>query len=59
MSSQVTPFRQIRAHLTPTTIIVYQGYNRELARAAVEHQKLDASPEFNNTRMTWIKPSWA
>jgi hypothetical protein len=25
----------------------------------VEHQRLDASPKFNITRMTWIKPSWA
>ncbi|KAH8706909.1 hypothetical protein GQ44DRAFT_716137 [Phaeosphaeriaceae sp. PMI808] len=59
MSKTPVPFRQIRAHYTPTTITVYQAYRSEIAKAAVEHQKLDASPHFSNTRMTWIKPSWA
>ncbi|OAL00630.1 ATP-dependent RNA helicase DHX8 [Phaeosphaeriaceae sp. SRC1lsM3a] len=51
--------RQIRAHHTSTTITVYQAYNAEIADAAIEQQKLDASPRFSTTRMTWIKPSWA
>lgn len=54
-----TPFRQIRARHDSTTITVYQAYNTAIAKAAVESQKLDASPKFSNTRMTWIKPSWA
>lgn len=59
MADQTIPFRQIRAHYTSTTITVYQAYNAEIADAAVEQQKLNASPKFNTTRMTWIKPSWA
>lgn len=55
----LTPYRQIRAAYTSTTIILYQAYNTDIATAAVEHQKLDASPRFSTSRMTWIKPSWA
>ncbi|ORX98745.1 ATP-dependent RNA helicase DHX8, partial [Clohesyomyces aquaticus] len=60
-SSPTTPirFRQIRAAYTPTTITVYQAYNKSIATAAVSSQKLDASPHFSLSRMTWIKPSWA
>ncbi|GKT48117.1 uncharacterized protein ColSpa_08298 [Colletotrichum spaethianum] len=53
------PFRQIRAHFDEETITVYQAYNSYIATAAVEAQRLDASPSFKLTRMTWIKPSWA
>ncbi|KAF2738114.1 hypothetical protein EJ04DRAFT_541532 [Polyplosphaeria fusca] len=53
------PFRQIRAQYDEKTITVYQAYNAEIASAAVQHQRLDASPAFKTTRMTWIKPSWA
>lgn len=52
------PFRQIRAHFDEETITVYQAYNSRIADAAVKAQKLNASPLFQNTRMTWIKPSW-
>lgn len=54
-----TPYRQIRAHYDAASITVYQAYNSEIAEAAVEHQRLDASPRFKTTRMTWVKPSWA
>lgn len=54
-----TPFRQVRADYDDETITVYQAYNRAIASAAVAKQKLNASPEFLTTRMTWIKPSWA
>lgn len=54
-----TPYRQIRALYTPTTITVYQAYKSAIATAAVAHQKLNASPSFRTTRMTWVKPSWA
>ena len=66
------PYRQIRALYTSSTpetendndndntiITVYQAYNTAIAKAAVTHQRLDASPKFRTTRMTWIKPSWA
>ncbi|GJC80302.1 hypothetical protein ColLi_03140 [Colletotrichum liriopes] len=53
------PFRQIRAHFDEQTITVYQAYNSTIATAAVAAQRLDASPSFKLTRMTWIKPSWA
>ncbi|KAJ4378136.1 hypothetical protein N0V83_000969 [Neocucurbitaria cava] len=57
--SHQIPHRQIRAHQTPSTITLYQAYNIAIATAAVTHQRLDASPKFSTTRMTWIKPSWA
>ncbi|KAK2060251.1 hypothetical protein LY76DRAFT_419668 [Colletotrichum caudatum] len=54
-----TPLRQIRALFDEESITVYQAYNSTIATAAVEFQRLDASPSFKTTRMTWIKPSWA
>ncbi|UQC79284.1 uncharacterized protein CLUP02_04763 [Colletotrichum lupini] len=51
--------KQIRAHFDDETITIYQAYNAAIAEAAVTAQKLDASPNFKLTRMTWIKPSWA
>ncbi|KAI4201659.1 MAG: hypothetical protein LQ350_003138 [Teloschistes chrysophthalmus] len=63
MSSSETqssmPYRQIRAHYDSETITVYQAYSVTIATAAVEAQKLNASPDFKPNRMTWIKPSWA
>ncbi|KAF2795942.1 hypothetical protein K505DRAFT_323722 [Melanomma pulvis-pyrius CBS 109.77] len=59
ISKPTTPFRQIRAHYDTQTITVYQAYSSEIASAAVEHQKLNASPAFSMGRMTWVKPSWA
>ncbi|KAF2111725.1 hypothetical protein BDV96DRAFT_176150 [Lophiotrema nucula] len=59
-SSSKTPYRQIRALYDSSTITVYQAYSAEIATAAVQHQKLDASPAYKTgSRMTWIKPSWA
>ncbi|KAK3688298.1 hypothetical protein B0T22DRAFT_459120 [Podospora appendiculata] len=55
-----TPYRQIRALYDDDTITVYQAYSNAIATAAVEKQKLNASPAFRTgSRMTWIKPSWA
>jgi hypothetical protein len=59
MANQAVPMRQIRAYYTSTTITVYQAYNAEIADTAIEQQKLDASPKFSTSRMTWVKPSWA
>ncbi len=58
-SRAAVPYRQIRASYDATTITVYQAYNREIASAAVAQQKINASPLFKLTRMTWIKASWA
>jgi hypothetical protein len=52
------PYRQIRAVFDDGTITVYQAYSASIAVAAVEKQKLNASPDFKLGRMTWIKPSW-
>lgn len=50
-------FREIRAVFDDEGTTVYQAFNAEIAKAAVETQKLDASPLYR-TRMSWIKPSW-
>lgn len=57
-TSQV-PYRQIRALYDETTITVYQAYKASIADAAVNTQRLNASPDFKPGRMTWVKPSWA
>ncbi|TDZ36689.1 hypothetical protein C8035_v005067 [Colletotrichum spinosum] len=54
----MVPFRQVRAAYDDDTITVYQAYNADIATAAVEKQRLNASPAFKLTRMTWVKPSW-
>ncbi|KAK0722007.1 ATP-dependent RNA helicase DHX8 [Lasiosphaeria miniovina] len=53
------PYREIRALFDDGTITVYQAYSGTIASAAVAAQRLNASPAFSTTRMTWIKPSWA
>jgi hypothetical protein len=50
----LTSFRQIRAHHDEQTITVYQAYSAEIAVAAVQHQKLNASRAFSVDRMTWV-----
>ena len=56
--SSAAQTREIRAVYDGETITVYQAYNKSIAYAAVEAQRLDASPLFKPSRMTWIKPSW-
>jgi len=58
MAPSKAPYRQIRAVYDDKTITVYQAYSDSIGKAAVKHQKLNASPDFKLTRMTWIKPSW-
>lgn len=53
------PYRQIRAAYDSNTIVFYQAYSSTIALPAVAAQKLNASPAFKPTRMTWLKPSWA
>jgi len=52
-------YRQVRAVYDEETITVYQAYQPKIASAAVEHQKLDASPLFNVERMTWSADFWS
>ncbi|KAJ0161051.1 hypothetical protein CTA2_6859 [Colletotrichum tanaceti] len=50
---------KIRAHFDEKTITVHQAYITTIAAAAAaEAQRLDASPSFKLTRMTWIEPNW-
>merc|ERR1719353_2039225 len=39
-------------------VFFYQAFNDRIADWAVEHQCF-GGPDFNPTRMTWIKPSFA
>ncbi|WP_326981568.1 DUF4291 domain-containing protein [Chryseobacterium sp. MYb264] len=47
---------EIRADYKNETLVVYQAYNKAIAKSAVENQKF-CSP-FSFARMTWIKPSF-
>jgi Domain of unknown function (DUF4291) len=55
-AENLTPFRQIRALQTETTITVYQAYPSDIADAALEANRFVAP--FKMNRMTWIKPSF-
>jgi len=52
----MTPYRQIRADYDRDSIVVYQAYREEIARAALSAGTF--VPPFSLTRMTWIKPSF-
>lgn len=47
-----------RGHWDDEGVYFYQAYNDEIADWAVQHQQF-GGPQFNPTRMTWIKPSFA
>lgn len=47
---------EIRADYNRDTIVVYQAYNKAIAKSAIENQKFSAP--FSFSRMTWIKPSF-
>ncbi|WIG59746.1 MAG: hypothetical protein OJF49_002493 [Ktedonobacterales bacterium] len=47
---------EIRADYDEKTIAVYQAYRREIALAAIQHNRF--VPPFSLNRMTWIKPSF-
>eukprot|EP01132_Coremiostelium_polycephalum_P002840 gene2840-3530_t len=48
---------QIRAIYNENTIRVYQAYNSEIAKSAVQNQTF-VSPPWKSERTTWIKPSF-
>jgi hypothetical protein len=52
----MTPYRQIRADYNGDSIVVYQAYREEIARAALRAGRF--VPPFSFNRMTWIKPSF-
>ena len=51
----------IIASYTDTAVLVYQAFNDEIADYAIQHQKFEGCPSYNDTRMTWIKSNflWA
>jgi len=50
--------KHILAQYTDDAILVYQAYNRTIAKHAVENQKFSGCIEFNPSRMTWIKTNF-
>jgi hypothetical protein len=48
--------REIRANYDERTLVVYQAYRSEIAKAAVKAGRF--VPPFSLERMTWIKPSF-
>jgi hypothetical protein len=48
--------REVRADYDETTLVVYQAYREDIARAAVAAQRFVAP--FSMNRMTWVKPSF-
>ncbi len=40
------------------SVVVYQAFNRGIAEYAVAHQRFAGCPNYNPTRMTWIKPGF-
>lgn len=56
MTIQERPFREVRAHFTSNSVVVYQAFSDEIADAALSAGTL-VSP-FRFDRMTWLKPSF-
>jgi len=48
--------RHILAHYDESSITVYQAYNAQIGRYAVQHQTFGG--EFSYSRMSWIKPNF-
>jgi hypothetical protein len=60
-SQKVWPGRGqiILAQFDDDYVVVYQGFNKKIADYAVANQRFVGCPEYNNTRMTWIKTNFA
>jgi len=50
--------KHIIGHYTNEGILVYQAYNREIAKYALEHQKFEGCKVYSESRMTWIKTNF-
>jgi hypothetical protein len=48
--------RHVLAQFDADTVVVYQAYNPEIGRYAVEHQRFGGPFSFN--RMSWVKPNF-
>ncbi len=49
--------RHILAQYITESIVVYQAYRPSIAQWAIDHQEF-GGPEFNFSRMSWVKPSF-
>jgi hypothetical protein len=49
--------RCILAHFDSASIVVYQAYRRSIGEFAIRHGHL-GGPDFNISRMSWIKPNF-
>lgn len=58
VSSLCADVQVFRGQWDDEGVFFYQAYNDEIADWAVQHQQF-GGPNFNPTRMTWIKPSFA
>jgi len=50
--------RQISAHYTEDAVVVYQAFSTAIGNYAIEHQNFVDCPNYNVTRMTWIKTNF-
>ena len=66
---QMTPYDQVQkrwpkvgkhiiASYTESCVLVYQAFNKNIAEYAVKHQKFTGCPNYNPTRMTWVKTNF-
>lgn len=52
------PGKWILASYDDESIVVYQAYNAQIAEFACQNNRFAGCPGYNQTRMTWIKPSF-
>ena len=45
--------QHILAQFTDSAILVFQAFNEDIGRHAIEHQSFAGCPQFSCTRMTW------
>jgi hypothetical protein len=50
--------KHVLAQFTDDAVLVYQAYNSEIGKYALEHKKFQGCSTFNTERMTWIKTSF-
>ncbi|KAH3757215.1 DUF4291 family protein [Pelomyxa schiedti] len=50
--------RAVVAQYNDEAILVYQAYCHSIADYAVKNQKFEGCPDWQSTRMTWIKPNF-
>jgi hypothetical protein len=50
--------KAITAQFTSDAVLVYQAFQPTIGQYAVEHQNFVGCPQYNTTRMTWIKTNF-